>query len=203
MNNKNDILNELYKLKLFGYKYINKSTIIKLNNTVLPNNISELNNRISNCNLCELSNRTKSKITHKNNIQSNLVILVSYSLNDNQYNILKNILNTYFDIDIMNILVLNLIKCNINNVNINKKCFDICKDYTLKQLEIVNPKYILSFGEMYEYIISDKLNIGQKIRYNDAEMYYFKDLDFILRNPSSIENYTNIFNKIKDKLEKK
>ena len=203
MNNKNDILNELYKLKLFGYKYIDKSIIIKSDNSILPNSINELNTRINNCNLCELSNRTKSKTIYKYNIDSKLVVLISYSLNDNQYNILKNMLNTYLDIDIMNILVLNLIKCNINNVNINKKCFDICKDYTLKQLEIINPNYILSFGEMYEYIISDKLNIGQGIRYNNAEMYYFKDLDFILRNPSSVENYTNIFNKIKDKLEKR
>jgi DNA polymerase len=202
MNNENDILNKLYKLKLFGYKYIDKSTIIKLNNTVLPSNINELHNRIDNCNLCELSNRTKLKITHKNNIQSQLVILVAYSLNDNQYSILRNMLNNYLDIDITNILILNLIKCNINNVNINNKCFDICKDYSIKQLEIINPKYILSFGDIYEYIISDKLKIGQKIRYNNAEMYYFKDLDFILRNPSSIENYTNIFNKIKDDLER-
>ena len=202
MNNKHDVLNNLYKLKLFGYKYIDKSIIVKLDNTALPNNISELHNRISNCNLCELSNRTKLKITHKNNINSKLVILVNYNLTHNQYSILKNVLNDYLDMNIMDISILNLIKCNINNVNINNKCFDICKDYTLKQLEIINPKYILSFGDVYKYIISDKLNIGQKIRYNNAEMYYFNDLDFTIRNPSNIENYINILNKIKDKLEK-
>jgi len=202
MNNKNNILNKLYKLKLFGYKYIDKSIIVKLNNTVLPNNINELHNRITNCNLCELSNRAKLKITHKNNIDSKFVVLINYCLNDKQYSILENILKNYLDINIIDVSILNLIKCNINNVNINNKCFDICKDYTLKQLEIIDPKYILSFGDVYKYIISDRLNIGQKIRYNNAEMYYFRDLDFIIRNPSSIKNYSNIFNKIKDELEK-
>jgi len=201
MNNQNNILNELNKLKLFGYSYIDKSIIVKLNNTVLPNNINELHNRISNCNLCELSNITKSKITHKNNTNSKIVILVKFNLNNNQYEILENILSNYLDINIMDVLILNLIKCNINNVNINNKCFDICKDYTLKQIEIINPKYILSFGEIYNYIISDRLKVGQKIRYNNAEMYYFRNLDFILRNPSDIENYRNIFNKIKNKVE--
>jgi DNA polymerase len=203
MNKNNSILEELYKLKLFGFNYIDKSKVLKQNNIKLPNNLMQLDNIVDNCNLCELSNQSRNKTMYKNNINSKIVILVSFKLNNNQYNMLDKIFEKYFNISINNILILNLIKCNIKNANINKKCFDICKDYTIKQLEILNPNYILSFGEMYKYLINDILSIGQKIRYNDSQIYYINDLDFILRNPSCLDKYENIFTKIKNKMEKK
>ena len=202
MNSNNNLLYELYKLKLFGYKYINKSRIIKSNDIVLPNNINELYNRISNCNLCELSNISKSKLTHKNNINSNIAILVPHILNNIQYKILENMVKKYFNINIQEIIILNLIKCDINDNNISTTCYNTCKDYTIKQLQILKPKYIFSFGDVYKYIIDNKLTIGQKIIYNNSNLYYLEDLNYIVRNPSSIEKFENILNKIKNEMEK-
>ena len=202
MKNKKNLLSELYKMKLFGYNYTEKSKNQKNDNIILPNDINELNTRINYCSLCELSKISKSKVSHLNNLENKIVILVPFVLNKSNYNILNNITKKYLNINIENILILNLIKCNNNEININEKCFDICKDYTIKQLEILNPKSILSFGDVYEYIISDKLEIGQKIRYNTSDMYYLNNLEFIARNPSCIEKYENLFNKIKNDMER-
>ena len=200
MNTKNNLLLELQALKLFGYKYINKSKIIKSKNIILPNTLEELNNRIKYCNLCELSNFTKQKSLQKNDKNIKLVILVEKKLDEKKYNNLMTLIKKYFNKN--DIAILSLIKCNINNTNINNKSYEICKDYTIKEIEILNPRFILSFGKIYKYIINESLNITEKIRYNNSYMYYLNDLDYIQRNPSCIENYTNLFRKIKNEMEK-
>jgi len=200
MNTKNNLLLELQALKLFGYKYINKSKQIKSKNIILPNTLEELNNRIKYCNLCELSNFTKQKSLQKNDKNIKLVILVEKKLDEKKYNNLMTLIKKYFNKN--DIAILSLIKCNINNTNINNKSYEICKDYTIKEIEILNPRFILSFGKIYKYIINESLNITEKIRYNNSYMYYLNDLDYIQRNPSCIENYTNLFRKIKNEMEK-
>jgi DNA polymerase len=202
MTDKQNLLIELYNLKLFGYKYINKSKIIKSNINTLPNNIEELNSRINNCNLCELSHRVKSKTTHKNSLNNKIVVIVPYILNEKQNKILQDLLYKYLNINIDDVLVLNLIKCDINNLIVNEECFVKCKEFTIKQLEIVNPKFIFSFGDIYKLIVEDILKIGEKINYNNSYLYYLDELEYILRNPSSIDRYTNTFRKIKNEMEK-
>ena len=202
MTTKNSVLLELYNLKLFGYNYIHKSKIIKSNINTLPNNIEELNIRINNCNLCELSNRVKSKVTHKNSINNKIVVIVPYILNEKQNNILQELLYKYLNISVDDVLILNLIKCEIKNIAVNKECFFKCKEFTTKQLEIVNPKFIISFGDIYKLIVNDILNIGEKVNYNNSYLYYLHELEYILRNPSSIDRYTNVFRKIKKEMEK-
>jgi len=202
MNKNNNLLSQLYKLKLFGYNYINKFDIVKNTNEILPNNMSELDIRINNCNLCELSNNCKNKISYFKNISSKIIIIVPKVLTNNENEILKNILGEYLGLNIENVLILNIIKCNISNTKVNNNIFDICKDYTIKQIDIVKPKYILCFGEIYKYIVNNKLDIGEQIVYNNSKLFYFDDLSFLLRNPSNMNNIKNTFYKIKKEMEK-
>ena len=202
MNKNNNLLSQLYKLKLFGYNYINKFDIVKNTNEILPNNMSELDIRINNCNLCELSNNCKNKISYFKNISSKIIIIVPKVLTNNENEILKNILGEYLGLNIENVLILNIIKCNISNTKVNNNIFDICKDYTIKQIDIVKPKYILCFGEIYKYIVNNKLDIGEQIVYNNSKLFYFDDLSFLLRNPSNMNNIKNTFYKIKNEMEK-
>ena len=202
MNNKKNLLSQLYKLKLFGYNYINKVNIINNKNTILPNNIYELNNRISNCNLCELSKVCISKTFNMNTTNMNIVILVPEVLPKAEYNILKDILKSYLQIDIKSVVILNMIKCEVNSIIVSKNIFDTCKDYTIQEINIINPKIIFSFGNIYKYITEDDLDIGKYGIYNKIKLFYLNDLKDLLRNPSLLLKNESIFYKIKHEMEK-
>ena len=200
--NKNNILAHLYILKSFGYNYINKFNVINNNDVTLPSNINDLDIRIDNCNLCELSNRCIKKVSFSNNLNSNIIIIVKKILNSNEKILLDKMLTEYLDTNINNIVILNIIKCDIKNIEITSNMIDICKDYTLKQIEIIKPKYIFCFGNIYKYITNNNLNIYENIIYNNVKLFYFDELSYLLRNPSSIDNNKSVFLKIKKEMEK-
>jgi len=202
MNNKNNLLSQLYMLKLFGYNYINKVNIINNTKVTLPDNINELNQRISNCNLCELSKVCTSKVLYNNTSNPTIAVLVPKLLVNNELNILMKILNKYFNTDLDDIVILNIIKCDANNIKINNNIFDKCKDYTIKELDIISAKFIFSFGDIYKYIVKNDLDVGEGIIYNNSKLFYLNELNELLRNPSILEENENIFYKIKHEMEK-
>jgi uracil-DNA glycosylase len=189
-------------LKLFGYNYINKLNVKNNIDALLPDNIFELNQRISNCNLCELSKKCTSKSLYDSKSYSDIIILVPEVLSNNKLNILKNVLKDYLDINIDNVVIINIIKCITNNTEINEYVFDICKDYTVKEIDIISAKVILCFGNIYKYIVKNDLNIGEFTIYNKSKLFYLNDLNLLLRNPSIMVENKNIFYKIKHEMEK-
>ena len=202
MNNKNNLLYQLYMLKFFGYNYIHKVNIISNKNVILPNNIDELNHRIINCNLCELSKNCSNKTINTNIENVNVVILVPELLSNAKYNIIKEILKIYLQIDIEDTVILNVIKCETGTIILNENIIDICKDYTIQEINIINPKIIFSFGNIYKYIINNVLDIGEFSIYNKRKLFYLNDLNDLLRNPSLILKNKSIFYKIKNEMEK-
>lgn len=200
----NLLLNDLYLLKSFGYKFIGKNNF-DLNNDIkkLPDTLEELDEIIDNCTLCNIANICKSKTAYiGNNINSRIVIITSKIINkSNEYELLENILKNILNIDIKDIIILNLLKCDVQNSIINE--IDRCKNYTLKQLDILKPKLIISLGETYNYLLNDNnINKDSLLKYNGITLFISEEPEYILRNPSIKNDVYNRYKKIKNYMEK-
>ena len=206
LEKKNKILNNLYLLKTMGYKYINENELLNNSNSnLLPSNINELNDIVNNCNLCSISNSCNNKIFFKGDYKSKIIFIVNKAFKDDKtYELFKNILKSILNIDIQNILILNVLKCDANiNTDDYKNDIDLCKRYTLKQIEILKPKLIIALGSSYKYLKEENnIKKGILLKYNNIDLFVSYDLEYILRNPSIKKDVLIHYKKINTIMEK-
>jgi DNA polymerase len=207
MNNiqQNELLKILYTLKSFGFNYIKSIDFSKLDNKInLPNNIDKLEEIVQNCSLCQISNSTKNKLFLDGDINSKVIFISTYNFSDNKPintlfdDILTKVLNTKRE----DILVLHILKCNTNNSDQNNNLYiKSCKDYLYKQLEILNPKLIITLGDSFKYLLNDNNDIenihGATFQYKDIDLIPLYDLQYLYRNPSSKKDTMVDLQKIK------
>jgi len=189
---KDKLLNLLYGLKLYGYKYIKPIDFNKLqNNIALPDNYTQLEDMINNCNLCRLSNQAKDKIVSNGDISSKIIFISVY---DFRYNsalnkLFNDMLVNVLEISPDDILHLDIVKCNISdNIKIEDDDISNCKQYIIKQLDILQPRLIITLGDSYRYLLNDdtKLNLlhGTIHKYKNIDLVPIYDIDTLYRNPS-------------------
>ena len=98
LTKKNQILNNLYKMKMVGYEYI-KSPLLNTatNNISLPNNLTQLLQMVSNCDLCYYSNNKYTNHNFQDNISDIKVIKSSryFLLDDNTIETIKEAYSDY------------------------------------------------------------------------------------------------------------
>ena len=138
------LLKQLYLRRLIGEQYCENIDLnIKKDAIFKSGNIDDV---IKNCNLCDLSKYSKEKILGLNGASGGIVFvtlkpILPFSASEVMVkNISKNIFNTD------SYSSFSMIKCN-SNASINDKYIYICKEYLKSQIDSIDPKLIILFGE--------------------------------------------------------
>ncbi len=96
-------------------------------------------------------------------------------------------------------------KCKSSN-GINASAYNSCSTYLHKQIELVNPKLIVTFGEKaYQYLCNDNTSFnkirGQIMHFKEYQVVPTHSVSYLLRNPSSKKEAFYDMLKIKSILE--
>ena len=200
MKSKVEILANLKKLKSFGIKYVDAINLqSKSNNKVeLPNSILNINQNILNCHLCEFS-KTRNKIALDTKAKAKLFFVdFRASIVENDTGIvfsgkagemLDKIVKNVFGLAKEDVFVSNLVKCYSKRKEITNEA-EICKEYTMKQIEMLKPKVLVLFSyESYVAISMDKISTFNDIKGKVIDLCGCKTMvtyspKTLLRNPS-------------------
>lgn len=194
------LLQNLYRLKALGYKYIDPILTNQKNATQNSSNIFELNSMIENCHLCDLNKSRTQSMSGFGNIKSKIFFIDSVvSMSDDSSNsyfsanvgeIFKNMVEKVLLLDINDIYYTHLVKCRPYGSNIPSDSeYASCRHYLQNQLSIVQPKIIVTLGATaYEKFTEDSTEFdrirGHVIDYKDYKLIPIQHPNFLLRNPS-------------------
>lgn len=214
---KKRVLDHLNFLKSMGYDYheIIEISNKELNSDSLPNDLEELKSLVENCYLCELSKSRKNALFGEGNPNAALMFisdepsaiedeLKSHFAGKSGEQLTKMIENV-LPLKKEDVYITSLVKCKSAN-GMNSSHFGSCNSYLFKEIELVNPKLIVTLGEKaYEYLCPDmdKYNQirGQIIKYKNYSVLPTFSVSFLLRNPSFKREAFHDMLKIKSILE--
>jgi len=207
------LLQNLYRLKSVGFKYVNTFTINETNHFIKPVTFKNLVLEISNCHLCDLSkSRTQSMFGYGDSNANIMIIDFSVSQtqdsNNNYYSsrsgtILKEMVENSFNLDIKDIYYTHIVKCKALSSNIPSPSeVNSCKNYLFSQIDFIKPKIIITLGEeVYKSITSDKENFenirGHIIEFKKYKLLPIYNPHHLLRNPELQKITLNDLKKIK------
>jgi DNA polymerase len=203
---KKRINNYLNLQKSFGIEY---SDPIMFDNKItssynLPSNTKDLEDYIEHCNLCELSKQTKDRLVGYGNIKSEFYIVgVSCDFNNPTIkSILVSLIKNVLNLNIDDIYLTNLIKCPIQFKNsVNNRNINLCKEYFIKQVDIIRPRYIIAMGDVSKYLLENENDnsyvYGNCYEYNNSNLIPMLDLEFVYKNPSYRDELHKDFEKLK------
>ena len=167
---------------------------------VLPNDIYALHSQMSQCHLCDLS-KTRQRVLHGfGNTNAELMIIDAYpsmvedesgdSFSGRSGSSLKKMIENVLNLDINSIYLTHILKCKPSHQNkVLDSELSSCKPYLLKQIELVNPKVIVTLGELaYTNLIKDSNRFenvrGHKIPFENRTLIPIYHPSHLLRNPS-------------------
>ena len=192
-------------LKLFGYKYVNN---ISLKNELKFDNLDNLNTIIQNCSLCNLSNTTKYKnINNIKNVKVVFVIKKFYGLNEpfdvKEKEVFEKIISNVLNLTKNEFIILPIIKCS-SIISVNIDSYNLCKNYILNELELINSKLVVTLGESFDTLFEDNFNNvkGNLIKYNNINIIPTYEIKYIMKNPTLKVDFYNDLKKIRFLLDK-
>lgn len=194
------ILKNLYLLKWLGYKYINPIEIQNSNHMSLPDNIKELEQIVLNCHLCDLSKTRKHVVFGEGNLDAKVMFIgegpgatedeTGRPFVGRAGQLLTKMIENVLEIKREDVYIANIVKCRPPNNRVpTEDEAKTCMPYLLKQIEIVNPKILVSLGATsYRYLTNDTTPIskirGETIKYQNKILIPTYHPSFLLRNPS-------------------
>lgn len=195
------LLQNLYRLKAAGFKYIDQFSINQSTFYEKPLDLAQLNHNISSCHLCDLSkSRSQSMSGFGNNNADLMIIDFSVSQSDDSKNeyysgrsgdTLKNMIENVIGLNVNEVYYTHAIKCKTLNSNIPSKSeWESCKEYLYFQIEHIKPKVIVTLGkEAYGKIVNEDEDFeslrGHIIDFNGYKLIPIYHPSFLLRNPES------------------
>ena len=188
LNKKNKLLNQLYLSKIMGYKYCESIDFTNTNASFsLPNDISLIDTIIDNCSLCSLNNISKNKLFNNIKLDKNILFISTFDLSIKD-NIFDSMINNVLNITRDDINILSIIKCNVEDEVNKNEHINVCKEYILKQIDIIKPKLIVTLGDSYNYLLNSDVNIsnirGNMLKYKNIDLIPMYHPKTMLRNPS-------------------
>jgi len=198
---KKRVLYYLNFLKSMGYDY---HGIIELNNNnrlksnSLPNNLKEIKSLVENCYLCELSKSRKNALFGEGNSNASLMFIadepseiedeLKSHFSGKSGEQLTKMIENVLPLKKEDVYITSLVKCKSAN-GMNNTHFTACNSYLFKEIELVNPKLIVTLGEKaYDYLCPnmDKFSHirGQMIKYKNYNILPTFSVSYLLRNPS-------------------
>ncbi len=199
---KSELLNYLYYLKSIGYEYNDDLDLFQESSDIvhLPNDLEALKNTSKHCYLCDLSKSRKNILFGEGNPNAKIMFISSVPENsENELGkffvgrsgeMLAKMIENVLRIKKEDIYITNIVKCKPqHNKLVSKSEYDLCKPYLFKQLEIVNPKIIVTLGEIaYSFLTKENIDLmkirGHEIKFLDKILIPTFHPSFLLRNPS-------------------
>ena len=196
------LLKQLYQLKNLGYKYTSQEPFSQDDQELikLPHSLSELKKQAENCHLCSLSKSRTHVVFGEGNQQADIMFMGDSPLEieDNEAKaflgrggeMLTAMIEKVLGIPRQDVYLTNLLKCHpLANKEEHESEYHTCKAYLFKEIELVNPKVIVTLGEKaYHYLTNDFRDLKEirgtvltKEKHVIVPTYH---PSFLLKNPS-------------------
>jgi len=196
------LLKQLYQLKQLGFRY---TSVIPYKEDepdfTLPNSLASLKKQAQECHLCTLSKTRDKVIFGEGNPHADIMFIGDSpsSSDESMGNIftgrsgemLTKMIENVLKVQRKDIYLSNILKCHSpEGQSISPKHAHTCHSYLLKEIDLVQPKVILTLGESaYYYLTGDDAPLGsirglvqQKEHYMVIPTYH---PNYLLRNPSA------------------
>jgi len=218
LKEKRKLLNQLQKNKSLGLQYFSPNIFKKTySNALEASNLCQLEELTLSCHLCQKAKIKNQVIFARGNKNSKIMILlpqvtsqddkVNFSPSGKIEEILIDILGKYLGLKLNDLYITNILKCQMGNFSPSYDDISSCKKYLDKQIELISPKIIISFGlECYNYLFNDEIEyskiLDQNIFYKGTRIFICQSLELLIRNPSFENKLKNDMQKICQILEK-
>ena len=193
-------LKYLYHLKNSGVEFIDGFES-KENTIPMPNELKELEKICKNCTLCDLSKTRTNVVFGEGNPKANLMFVGEGpgEMEDKKGRpfvgragkLLTKIIETVLELTRDDVYIANIVKCRPPNNRVPTIEEAItCKNYLIKQIEIIKPKLIVCLGKTaFMYLMDSDMPIskvrGQIFEFNKIKVIPTFHPSFLLRNPSA------------------
>jgi uracil-DNA glycosylase family 4 len=192
-------LKHLYNLSLSGDNYFEGFSSNDTNYN-MPNDLKDLENMVLNCHLCNLSKSRNNVVFGEGNPTTKIMFIGEAPGREEDIQgkpfvgrsgeILTKMIENVLNIKREEVYITNIVKCRPPQ-NRDPKIEEIesCKPYLLKQIEIINPKIIVTLGRIaFKYLLNNETPIT-KARGNLYDFMGIKVIptfhpSYLLRNPS-------------------
>jgi DNA polymerase len=195
-------LKELYIYRAMGFEYYKKSREVKSEpKDSVPNNMEELRQTILKCHLCQLCKSRKNTVFGEGNTKAKLMFVgegpgASEDATGRPFvgqagQLLTKIIENVLELKKSDVYIANIVKCRPpQNRAPTYEEANICREYLLKQIEIINPDIIVALGSTsFRYLTDDETPIskvrGEMIQYKNVKLIPTFHPSFLLRNPSA------------------
>ena len=195
-------LKQLYQLKNLGYRYTNTKAFsyVDANPLKLPNSLVKLKQQAQNCHLCSL-NKSRTKVVFGEGDENANVMFIGdipLAMEDQAGQpflgrggeMLTAMIEKVLGLSRHDVYVTNLLKCHpLNTQEVQETQIHACKAYLFKEIELVEPKIIVTLGEKaYQYISNDFRDLkearGSVTTYENYTLVSTYHPNFLLKNPS-------------------
>ncbi len=197
------LLKSLYRYKSLGFSYIDPISINRDKEPFslsLPSDLQSLHAQMSQCHLCDLSKSRQRVMIGFGNPDADIMFIDgSPSMIEDESEdsftgrsgaSLRKMIENVLELDINEIYLTHVLKCRPSHQHsILDSELSSCKPYLFKQIELVNPKVIVTLGELaFNSLIKDENTFenvrGQKIPYEKRILVPIYHPSHLLRNPS-------------------
>jgi DNA polymerase len=195
------LLENLYRLKSLGYNYVDPITPnIQTNSNTLPDSLSTLAENISKCYLCDLSKSRRQSMSGYGDPRASLIFIDAYvsAAEDeaSEYYVgrsgvmLRDMIEKVLMKSVEEVYFTHAVKCKpFGFQNPSASECSSCTPFLSKQLEIINPRIIVTLGpDAYQILSGDNGDFervrGEIIPFRDALLIPMYHPLYLVRNPS-------------------
>lgn len=196
------LLKQLYLRKQLGYNYTSMTAFTEeTTHFTLPNNLVNVKKQADVCHLCLLSKSRNHVVFGEGNPHATLMFIGDMpSTSDDSSGkiftgrtgeLFDNMINKVLHLERKDVYITHLIKCRISQKeSLTQEYIDTCYPFLHKEIELIQPKVIVTLGQMaYEYIskTSEKIEKVHGIAHtiNNSILIPMYHPHYLLRNPSS------------------
>jgi len=212
------LLKQLYQLKQLGYNYTSVNIFKEEEpDLTLPNTLESLEKQAQECHLCELSKSRQKVVFGEGSLTATVMIVGDAPSNSDDSagkvftgrsgELLTKMLENVLGLTRQEVYITNVLKCRALDTQSPSPTFaHTCHPYLLKQIELIQPKIIIAFGELaYQYLTGDdsllseaRGSVHEKEGYKVIPTYH---PNYLLRNPSAKKEVFEDLKKVKSVLE--
>lgn len=203
-------LKHLYRLKALGYRYAQPPKEFEIDvGNFLPNTFNELETIVSQCHMCDLA-KTRTKTVFGEGDPNAQIMFIGEAPGEMEDKtgrpfvgragqLLTQMIDDAVGIGRNEVYIANTVKCRPpSNAMPTHAQTASCKQFLLKQIEIVSPKVIVALGKTaLETLLSTEISItkvrGKVFKVGQTQLVATFHPSFLLRNPSEIESVKNDF----------
>ena len=212
------LLKQLYQLKQLGYNYTSVNIFKEEEpDLTLPNTLDSLEKQAKECHLCELSKSRNKVVFGEGSLTANVMIVGDAPSNSDDSagkvftgrsgDLLTKMLENVLGLSRKEVYITNVLKCRALDTQSPSPTFaHTCHPYLLKQIELIQPRIIIAFGELaYQYLTGDDSTL-EEVRGSVHEKEGYKVVptyhpNYLLRNPSAKKEVFEDLKKVKSLLE--